>query len=133
MRRYGWLIFWILAIIFPTAVLGRFSPQFQKYFNKIFAPNWMHILMHAALFAGLVVLLMLTFRRSFLTRTLVVSLSVVFGVGLLQEGFQAFCQGYFSLGGSISDLAVDLAGGLLGLMLMGWNSRNSMRTERLDN
>jgi VanZ family protein len=133
MRRHGWLIFWILAIIFPTAAIGRFSLLFQESFNKIFNPIWMHILMHLVLFAGLSALLMLTFRLSLSARTMAVTLCVVFGVGLLQEGFQAFNQGYFSLGGSISDVAVDMAGGLLGLLLMGWKSRNPVRTGRLDN
>jgi hypothetical protein len=132
MRRPGWLILWILAVIFPTAVLGRFSLLFQKCLNKIFALVWIHVLMHAILFAGLGVLLLLTFHLSLSIRTMAITLSVVFGVGMLQEGFQAFSQGTFSLGGSISDLAVDLAGGLLGLMLMGWMSRNPVHIERLD-
>jgi VanZ family protein len=89
--------------------------------------------MHAVLFAGLSALLMLTFQLSLSTRTMAVTLFIVVGVGLLQEGFQAFNQGYFSLGGSISDLAVDLVGGLLGLTLMGWKTRNPVRTGRLDN
>ena len=84
--------------------------------------------MHGTLFAGLSALLMLTFRLSLSSRTM-----AVFRVGLLQEGFQAFSQGYFSIHGSISDVAVDLAGGLMGLMLMGWKSRNPVRTVHLDN
>jgi VanZ family protein len=49
-----------------------------------------------------------------------ISLGIVFGVGVLQEGFQAFNLGTYSLGGSIEDLAVDLAGGLVGMIIMGW-------------
>jgi VanZ family protein len=120
MRWRGWLIFWIVAIIFPTAALGRFSPSFRQAFNTIFAPGWMHILMHAILYAGLCTLLMLTFRLPLSVRTMAITLCIVFGVGVLQEGFQAFNQGTFTLGGSIVDLAVDLAGGLVGLMIMGW-------------
>jgi VanZ family protein len=120
MRWRGWLIFWIVAIIFPTAALGRFSPSFRQAFNTIFAPGWMHILMHAILYAGLCTLLMLTFRLPLSVRTMAITLGIVFGVGVLQEGFQAFNQGTFTLGGSIVDLAVDLAGGLVGLMIMGW-------------
>jgi VanZ family protein len=69
---------------------------------------------------GLSALLILTFYLPLSTRTKAITLCVVFGMGVLQEGFQAFSQGTFSFGGSISDLAVDLAGGLLGLFLMGW-------------
>ena len=130
MRRRGWLIFWILAIIFPTAVVGRFSLSFRKAFDAIFAPTWMHVLMHALLFAGLGMILMLTFRLPLSPRTGAVILGVVLGVGLLQEGFQAFSQGFFSLSGTIFDLGVDLAGGLAGLMLMGWMRRSPGRTER---
>jgi hypothetical protein len=120
MRWRGWLIFWIVAIIFPTAALGRISSPFRQAFNTIFAPGWMHILMHALLYVGLSVLVMLTFRLPLSVRTMAITLGVVFGVVLLQEGFQAWNQGIFSLGGSIEDLAVDLAGGVLALMIMGW-------------
>jgi len=120
MRRRAWLIFWIVAIIFPTAALGRFSPQFRQAFNTIFAPVWMHTLMHAVLYAGLCTLLVLSFRLPLSVHTMVLTLSVVFGVGLLQEGFQAFNQGSYSIVGSIEDLAVDLAGGVVALLLMGW-------------
>jgi VanZ family protein len=130
MRRRGWLIFWILAIIFPVAALGRFSLPFRKAFDTIFAPTWMHVLMHAWLFAGLGMILMLTFHLPLSPRTGAVTLGVALGVGLLQEGFQSFSQGFFSLGGTIFDLGVDLAGGLAGLMLMGWMRRSPGRTER---
>lgn len=76
--------------------------------------------MHALLYAGLGVLLILTFHLPISARTLTLTLCAVLGVGLLQEGFQAFNQGTFSLGGSISDLGVDLAGGLVALLFKGW-------------
>jgi VanZ family protein len=119
MKWRGWLIFWILAIVFPTAALGRYSPTFRQAFDTIFAPNWMHVLMHAVLYAGLCALLILPFRLPFSARSMAVILGVVFGVGMLQEGFQAFNQGTFSLEASLTDLMVDLTGGLLALLFYG--------------
>lgn len=132
MKWRGWLIIWILAIIFPLAAIGHFSPAFQHIFDRIFSPNWVHIVMHVVLFAGLSGLLMLAFRLSLSARTIAITLGVVIAIGLLQEGFQAFSQGFFSLAGATSDLAVDLAGGALGLMFMGLKRRNPVRTGRLD-
>jgi hypothetical protein len=102
---------WILAIIIPNAALGRFSPQFRRAFNTIFAPLWIHILMHTLLYIGVCALIILTFRLPRSARTMAITLGIVFVVGLLQEGLQAFNQGTFLLGGSIEDFAVDLLGG----------------------
>jgi hypothetical protein len=89
--------------------------------------------MHFLLYAGLCVLLILTFRLPLSARSRTVTLCVVLGVSLLQEGFQALNQGTFSMGGTLSDLAVDLSSGLFVLMIMGWKMRNPMHTGRLDN
>ena len=89
--------------------------------------------MHAVWFAGLCALLILTFRLPLSTYSLALTLVFVLEVRLLREGFQAFNQGTFSLGGSIEDLAVDHSGGLFILMIMGWKKRNPMHTGRLDN
>jgi hypothetical protein len=116
----GWIIFWSVAIIFPIAALGRFSPSFRQVFNTIFAPGWMHIRLHAVLYAGFCAQLMLTFHLPLSVCSMAITLCVVFGVGLLQEGFQSVNQGTFLIGGSTEDLTVDLAGGRVGLMIMGW-------------
>jgi hypothetical protein len=55
--------------------------------------------MYIVLFTGLSGLPILIFHLPRSTCTLAVTLCVVSRVGLLQEGFQAFSQGTFSLGG----------------------------------
>jgi len=109
------LLLWLLGILFPMAWLGRFSPAYRRAFEAIFAPEWMHWIMHALLFGGLVALFVIVLRLNLDRKTALIALALVFGVGFLQEVFQALSQGSFSLAGSVFDLGVDLVGGLLGL------------------
>ena len=109
------LLLWLLGILFPMAWLGRFSPAYRRAFEAIFAPEWMHWFTHALLFGGLVALFVIVLRLNLDRKTALIALALVFGVGFLQEVFQALSQGSFSLAGSVFDLGVDLVGGLLGL------------------
>ncbi len=116
-KRFILLCVWSLAIIIPTALIGRFSPLFRRLFDSIFAPTWMHVLMHTALFAILVVILARTLSLAISFRTVLITTGIIVGVGLLQEGFQALEQGYFLPGGALADLGVDLGGGLVGMVI----------------
>ena len=109
------LLLWLLGILFPIAWLGRFSLAYRRTFEAIFAPEWMHWFTHALLFGGLVALFVIVLRLNLDRKTALIALALVFGVGFLQEVFQALSQGSFSLAGSVFDLGVDLVGGLLGL------------------
>lgn len=118
------LLLWILGILFPLAALGRFSPAFRGVFDALFAPLWMHIVMHALLFGGLVVLLFFALRWKMGKRTALGALLAVLVVGLLQETLQSLSQGAWPLLGMLADLGVDLAGGTLALVLVWlWTSR----------
>lgn len=64
----------------------------------------MHVLMHAALYAGLVILLRLAFRWRPGWRTAVLSLLAVLAVGITQEVLQSSSQGYWPLWGIVYDL-----------------------------
>jgi hypothetical protein len=102
------------------AWLGRFSQGFRQAFDAVFSPLWVHLLMHAGLFAVLAVLLTFQLHRfSGPNRRMLVLLvlGVVLGVGLLQEGFQSFSNGVLLPGAAAFDLGVDLAGGLLGFVI----------------
>ncbi len=114
-RRILLLLVWLLGILFPLAWLGRFSPAYRRAFNAFFAPPWMHILMHAALFAGLVILTAHTFRLPPTRKTALLLLGVVLAVGLLQEAFQLFSRGLKPGWGEVYDLGVDLVGGVMGM------------------
>jgi hypothetical protein len=122
-----WLLLWLVGILFPMAWLVRFSPACRRMFDRVFGPAWVHALMHAILFGGLVVLLTFVFRLPVDHRTALVAISAVLALGALQEGFQVLSQGFLSLEGAAVDLGVDLSGGILGLaisVLMGSLPRN---------
>jgi hypothetical protein len=116
-RNHFPLLLWVLGILFPIGWLGRFSPAFRLVFDRVFGPLWMHIFMHALLFAGLMILLVVAGGKPVSRRSAWKFLAAALLAGLLQEGFQAWSQGSFSAPASLFDLGVDLAGGLLGLGL----------------
>ncbi|MCX6035450.1 MAG: hypothetical protein NTV38_10830 [Chloroflexi bacterium] len=49
MRNRLRLILWRLGILFPMAFLGTIWPAFGHLFNTVFAPGWMHVIMHTFL------------------------------------------------------------------------------------
>jgi hypothetical protein len=104
------LLLWLVGILFPMAWLGRFSPAYRRAFDSIFAPDWMHWIMHALLFGGLVALFFIILRLNLDHKMAWIALALGLGVGCLQETFQALSQGSFSLAGSVFDLWVDLGG-----------------------
>jgi hypothetical protein len=117
------LLFWTLGILFPLAWLGKSSPAYRRAFDTVFGPEWMHVLMHLALFAGLGVLLVSALKATHPWRAVLTTTGFILVVAVLQEGFQALSQGV-SLGQvellrrAAFDLGVDLAGGLAGLYSM---------------
>ena len=118
MKRKLLLLAWILAVIIPTSLLRRVSFSFRQAFDTIFAPTWLHALLHCILFAGLVMLLAYAFSMRVSWQTALILFGVVLVVGLLQEGFQALEQGYLIFSGALADIGVDLAGGLIGLAMI---------------
>jgi hypothetical protein len=43
------------------AWLGKFSSRYQELFTAVFSPEWMQWVMHAALYAGLAILIIWAF------------------------------------------------------------------------
>jgi hypothetical protein len=117
-RRYIILAIWCLGIIIPTAALVGFSSSLRSAFNTIFAPNWMHVFMHIILFAVLALILAPTLALPHSWRAIFIISGVIFGIGLLQEEFQAIQQGFFSPENAIADLGVDLCGGTIGMVIV---------------
>jgi len=117
MRR-KWLVWlgmvWVIGILFPMAWFSGRSPLLNQWFERVFSPPWMHIVMHTGLYAVLASLGVLLARQfggpSYL------SLLGVALVGLLQEVIQTALAGRAVGGGEWFDLAVDLTGGLLGFL-----------------
>ena len=108
------LLVWIAMIIFPLAGLGWLYPGLLVRFNTLFRSHAAHVLMHAALFAGLVVLLLAAFNMKPGLRAMAVSCLAILVVAGLQEWLQTLSQGFFPVLGTLYDLAVDFLGGVVG-------------------
>ena len=119
MRARLALLAWLLGLLFPLAWLGRFSNTYRRVFDAVFGPEWVHVVMHAALYAGLAILLASTLKLPNDRRAVLLICGLTLCVGLAQEGLQAFSQGLrpdmVVLGRSAFDLGVDVLGALLGL------------------
>ncbi len=115
--RRLWLLLWIIGILFPMAWL-RQNPAFRRAFDAVFSPDWMHVIMHAALYTGLAILLFIVFRWKPGWRTLGFTLLAALAVGIVQEGLQSISQGYWPWWGIGFDLVVDMTGGAAGWLLM---------------
>ncbi len=106
------------------AWLGNFSSGYREVFNAIFAPEWMHWVMHATLYAGLAILLMQIFNLQFNRRTIVFVLGMALFVGIIQEGIQLFSTVQIISWNSVFDLGVDLAGAGIGLIVLGASKKS---------
>ena len=131
MRARIGLLLWLIGIMFPMAWIGHFSPAYQQAFNTIFGAEWMHVLMHALLFATLVIILVYIFRPALKIRTVLVISLLVLGVGFLQEGFQFVSQDNLAIQAIMTrhilfDLSVDLVGGFLALAVL-WTIKKRFR------
>jgi VanZ family protein len=121
-----WLILWIAGILFPMEFLARVWPAFGGICNTIFAPDWMHIIMHRLLYGALVFLLAQAIPPvSSKAMLALVGLDLL--VGFLQEGLQLLSAGMWpGWPPEILDLSVDLIGASMGIGL----SRLTLRIQR---
>jgi len=71
--------------------------------------------MHAALYAGLAILMIVVFNLPLNRRTVLRVLGVVLLVGMIQEGMQFFSAVQIISWNSVFDLGVDLIGSGIGL------------------
>jgi glycopeptide antibiotics resistance protein len=123
MRTWVILGLWLAGILFPLAWLGRFSPLYRRVFDHLFGAEWAHIVMHAALYVILGVLVIAVAKLPRGLRTVLAVIVSVLAIGVLQEAFQFISQGGGLLrpeilAHSAFDLTVDLVGGLLALLLV---------------
>ncbi len=110
---------WIIGILFPMAWASQSFPGWKLWFNTIFAPDWMHILMHALLYAVLSAALVAFLRAQVRGPSIVfLALGLALAVGLLQEGVQLMPSGRLPGPHELFDLAVDMAGAIIGLAVM---------------
>jgi hypothetical protein len=115
MRKRIFLLIWLIGILFPIAWIGRFSSWFQGYFEVLFAREWVHIVMHIMLFAGLAILILFASDLPLTWKGLRWILLISLGVGVVQEYLQQVSGHIPDLRwNSLLDLGVDLGGAILG-------------------
>jgi len=131
MRRKLVLISWIIGILFPFGWLTWYSDAYRQVFDTLFGPLWVHILMHIVLCSVLAYLLaelLVRARSPWLRRYhLGLSLLLILAVALGQEGFQLLYQGRLPGADEWLDIGVDLAGGVLGILLFWTQARKAFR------
>ena len=117
MKRHLLLILWTVGILTPMAWLVRPSPAAYRLFNTLFSPAWMHIFMHSLLFAVLGALLMQRLSGT-LARRVGLTLALVLGAAILQEGIQLLSRQSVLHPDNLFDIGVDMLGGLLGILVV---------------
>ncbi|MEW6093294.1 MAG: hypothetical protein AB1531_04930 [Chloroflexota bacterium] len=111
------ILLWLIGILFPMAFLGSLWPALGKVFNAVFAPGWMHLLMHAVLYAVLGFLLAIGIKPISAKHFLSLA-GVIFLVGCLHKTLQLLAAGIWP--GPLPelyDLLVDVSGAALGMGL----------------
>ncbi|MBI9047488.1 MAG: VanZ family protein [Anaerolineaceae bacterium] len=100
-------------------------PAIQLWFDRIFAEEWMHIISHILLYT--VLALILIWLLDYTGMQILWVFPIVLIVGVIQEVIQASIAGISFGWMSVFDLSVDLAGGLLGSVLMGFRRRKPVQ------
>jgi hypothetical protein len=103
-------------MLFPTAWLARQTRVTGFWFDYL-TPEWVHIVAHTVIFAGLAVMVLSLFRRShwlIYAGTLLLALFV----GILQESIQLAAAGLLPGPDELFDIGVDLTGALCGMSLV---------------
>jgi hypothetical protein len=116
MRRRLILLAWLAGILFPMAWVAGFWPAYRRAFDAIFSPEWVHVVMHALLFACLAALLLQVLFIQIDLKSLILVLLMGLAIGIFQEGFQALSLKSGSLRAALFDLGIDLTGSLAGAM-----------------
>lgn len=122
MRKHIFLLFWLTGILFPVGWLGNYWSDYARIYQAFFEPLWVHVVMHAGLFAVLAGVLWILSGRRTTPRAIGLLLSLVALVGIGQEAFQALSRNQIYWNDSLFDLGVDLSGAVIGLT-MTWRLR----------
>jgi hypothetical protein len=108
------LLLWLVGILFPMAWASRFHASWNEWFNRVFAPTWVHILMHAVLYAVLALGLNLLLGGH-------LSMCQLWGIVLLvafaQEGLQLLGAARLPAWSEVFDLVVDGGGAAIGMLI----------------
>lgn len=109
------LLLWLMGILFPMAWVSRAYPAWATWFNQVFAPFWVHVVMHAALYAVLAFGLGWFFSPRLSWRG---QAAILLLVAVSQEGLQLWGAGRLPGRGEVFDLLVDVGGAVLGWLAL---------------
>ena len=131
-KRLKWLVgaalvLWLVGILFPMAWASRSNAAWSEWFNRVFAPTWVHIVMHAALYAVLALGLSWLFGKHMRGLYL---WGIVLLVALAQEGLQLWGASRLPGWGEAFDLLVDAGGAAIGLWI--WQRLRGRRVHEND-
>ena len=101
-------------MIFPLNWLRQESAFVRRNFDSAFQAEWVHVVAHLALFAGLVILLLYVLNLPQNIKTAVLVTVIVLVLATVQEILQLQVKGRDFGGPEWFDLGVDLVGGLFG-------------------
>ena len=124
-RKLFLLIFWIVAALFPFGWLTVCSNTYSRVFNFVFDTPLSHVILHAAIFCGLMILLAVTFGGNAPARGRHWALRLLFlwGVVALVAGSQEWIQLLYKARQSGADeyfdIGVDMSGAAVGLIVIG--------------
>lgn len=118
MKRKTLVILWLCAILFPLNWLRQESSFVRRHFDALFRLEIMHILMHLLLFGGLVLLIVKTFQLPLNRKSALLLILLILSTGLLQELLQLLVKQRDFGWSEVFDLGVDLAGGVLGWLIL---------------
>ena len=108
------LALWLAGILFPMAWASRSNAAWHAWFNHVFSPAWVHIAMHAALYAVLVLGLNWLFEKRLRGLRL---WGIVLLVAFAQEGLQLWGATRVPGWGEAFDLVVDASGAVVGILI----------------
>jgi hypothetical protein len=126
MKKRTWiLIGWICAMVFPLNWLRRESNFVRQNFDSFFRAEWVHVVAHLILFAGLVILVLYALRLPQNRKTAALMTMILLAVALAQEILQLQVKQRAFAGPEWFDLGVDLVGGAIGWWFYGkvWGRR----------
>lgn len=118
-KKWQWLagaalLLWLVGILFPMAWVSRSVSVWNEWFNRVFAPTWVHIIMHAALYAVLALGLSWLLEGRLCKWQL---WEIVLLVAFAQEGLQLWGAARLPAWSEVFDLMVDTSGAAIGMLI----------------
>jgi len=111
------LVLLILFITFPAEWVASLIPGFNRWFDAVISPPWVHVVIHFSMFTSLSIVAIWLFEYRKQPIRISQVLTVVMAVAFLQEALQML-GGRHGLGGDeLLDFGVDLIGGTFGYAL----------------